>query len=127
MFYKKIPVAERMPELMKFVTTIDEANEHRVYRLTETGWNMRDPNGSNSPNNNLPITHWLEEIQFYDIEDVEERLGLIVDTFDNLIMSLSMDLPDNIHVVCLRESLPEVRNKVFAIFDSIITGSESSE
>ena len=61
MYYKKIAVAERLPDIGKFVTTIDEANEHRVYRLTEFGWNMRDADGTNSPNNNLPILYWLEE------------------------------------------------------------------
>jgi len=63
MYYKKISVKERLPKQGKFVTTIDEANEHRVYRLTEYGWNMRDLDGSNSPNNNLTITHWLEETE----------------------------------------------------------------
>lgn len=62
MYFKKVPLTERLPEQGKFVTTIDTANEHRVYRLTEYGWNMRDADGINSPNNNLEITHWLEEV-----------------------------------------------------------------
>ena len=61
MNFRAIPTLERMPELGKWVTTIDTAGEHRVYRLTEYGWNMRDLDGLNSPNNNLIITHWLEE------------------------------------------------------------------
>lgn len=62
MTYNKIAVKDRLPELGKWVTTIDEANEHRVYRLMEHGWNMRDADGINSPNNNLPILYWLEEV-----------------------------------------------------------------
>lgn len=60
MFFKAVPVTKRFPELGKWVTTIDTAGEHRVYRLMEHGWNMRDADADNSPNNNLPITHWLE-------------------------------------------------------------------
>ncbi len=62
MHFQKVSVKGRFPEPRKFVTTIDEAGEHRVYRLTEHGWNMRDMDGDYSPNNNLPITHWLEEV-----------------------------------------------------------------
>lgn len=61
--FKKVSIEDRLPEKNKFVTTIDEAGEHRVYRLTEHGWNMRDSDGTNSPNNNLKITHWLEEVE----------------------------------------------------------------
>nr|ARK13034.1 hypothetical protein A6C57_23345 [Fibrella sp. ES10-3-2-2] len=61
--FRKVDVAQRMPPMGAWVTTIDTANEHRVYRLTEHGWNMRDADGINSPNNNLPITHWLEPIE----------------------------------------------------------------
>ncbi len=61
MYFKKVSITEKEPPLNKFVTTIDEAGEQRVYRLTDYGWNMRDADGENSPCNNLPITHWLEE------------------------------------------------------------------
>lgn len=61
MVYRKISIHERLPELNKWVTTIDTDNQHRVYRLTKHGWNMRDTDGDNSPDNNLPITHWFEE------------------------------------------------------------------
>lgn len=69
MYYKKISVEERFPEIGKFVTTIDTDNQHRVYRLTEYGWNMRDADGINSPNNNLCITHWLEEVDLSEVID----------------------------------------------------------
>lgn len=68
MYYRKVAVTERLPEMMKFVTTIDSDNEQRVYRLTEYGWNMRDIDGDNSPNNNKPITYWLEEFTLSDVE-----------------------------------------------------------
>lgn len=75
--YRKVKVSERLPEIGKFVTTIDEAGEHRVYRLTEDGWNMRDADGIHSPNNNLAIIYWLEEFKNYGsvelIGSVEER------------------------------------------------------
>jgi hypothetical protein len=71
MYYKKISVKERQPQLNKFVTTIDVNNEHRIYRLTENGWNMRDSDGTNSPNNNLEIEYWLEEVS--DIDNNTEK------------------------------------------------------
>lgn len=112
--YRKVLVAERLPELMKFVTTIDEANEHRVYRLTEHGWNMRDADGDNSPNNNLQITHWLEEI-----EEVEE-LGGLIDSIDNLAHALQMrSLPAENHVEQMRQLLPEKVAKFKKVFIEI--------
>lgn len=62
MYFRTISVIERLPENGKWVTTIDEAGEHRVYRFTEGAWNMRDADGVNSPNNNLPIMYWLEQV-----------------------------------------------------------------
>jgi len=59
--YKEISVKEELPPLNKWVTTIDEAGNHRVYRRTENGWNMRDVNGIESPADDLEITHWLKE------------------------------------------------------------------
>ncbi len=70
MYYRKVAIADRLPEKMKFVTTIDSANEHRVYRLTEHGWNMRDADGAESPNNNLPMIYWLEE---YTLTNTEKK------------------------------------------------------
>lgn len=79
--YRKVKISERLPEVGKFVTTIDEAGEHRVYRLTEHGWNMRDVDGDNSPNNNLPIIFWLEEIKGYGSE---ELIGKVSERFKDL-------------------------------------------
>ena len=62
MIFKAISIKDELPPLNKFVTTIDEAGEHRVYRLTEHGWNMRDAAGINSPNDNLPILYWLKDV-----------------------------------------------------------------
>jgi hypothetical protein len=108
--YKKIDVLERLPELMKFVTTIDSSNEHRVFRLTKEGWNMRDADGDNSPNNNLRITHWLEEF------DDSENLGRAIDRICNLSEAINLDLPLHIHVDQLRKSLPEVARELKAGF-----------
>ena len=60
--YVAVPITERLPEIGKFVTTIDKNGQERVFRLTDNGWNMRDADGANSPNNNLEITHWLEKM-----------------------------------------------------------------
>ena len=79
--YRKVKVSERLPEAGKFVTTIDEAGEHKVYRLTEHGWNMRDADGDNSPNNNLPIIFWLEEIKEYGSEEI---IGKVSERFKEL-------------------------------------------
>ncbi len=78
-----------MPPLEKFVPTIDEAGEIIIYRLVELqhydlktkklvprqSWNMRDMRGDNTPNDNLPITHWLEEVEHevYDAIDTERQ------------------------------------------------------
>lgn len=78
--FLKIPVELKLPEEGKWVTTIDEAGEHRVYRLTEYGWNMRDADGVNSPNKNLKITHWLEEVEIFDpryyLKNIVEKNGI---------------------------------------------------
>ena len=73
MFYKKISVKDRLPEIGVFVVTIDVGGEMGIYRLTEYGWNMRDSSAFNSPNNNLEITHWLEEINEDSNEYVNEK------------------------------------------------------
>lgn len=111
--YRKVAVTERLPELNKFVTTIDTDNEHRVFRFTESGWNMRDSDGVNSPNNNLPITHWLEEI-----EEVEE-LGGLIDSVDNLAHALQLSLPAEMHVEQMRQLLPEKVEKLKKVFIEI--------
>lgn len=61
-FYRAIPLEEELPPINKYVITRDEDGEHIVYRRTEYGWNMRDTNGINTPNDNLKITHWLKEL-----------------------------------------------------------------
>ena len=60
--YKKVSILEELPPLNKFVFMLDEANEPFIYRLTEYGWNMRDVDGINTPNNNLPMKYWLKEV-----------------------------------------------------------------
>jgi hypothetical protein len=101
--YRKVDVTERLPKLMKFVTTIDTNNEHRVYRLTDHGWNMRDADADNSPNNNLPITHWLEEIQ----EIAVEKLGELIDSIDSLACALELPMSAFVHVQQMKILLPE--------------------
>lgn len=59
-FYRLVDVAEELPALGEWVTTIDEAGNHFVYRLTAEGWNLRDAPADNTPTDNLPITHWLD-------------------------------------------------------------------
>jgi hypothetical protein len=75
-FYRKVPVVERMPELDKFVPTIDDKGEIIIYRYVKSQiwnektkttepyffWNMRDMRGDNTPNDNQPIIYWLEEV-----------------------------------------------------------------
>jgi hypothetical protein len=72
MYFEKVSIENELPQIGKFVTTIDEANEQRVYRLVQVepiglSWNMRDADGINSPNNNLKITHWLKEVDLREI------------------------------------------------------------
>ncbi len=88
-FYRKVSVLERNPPLDKFVPTIDEKGEIIIYRLVEQQvwdgkkkksfpsqfWNMRDMHGDNTPYDNHPITHWLEEVEHevYDAVDSERK------------------------------------------------------
>ena len=111
--YRKVDVAERLPELMKFITTIDTDNEHRVYRFTDYGWNMRDANGDNSPNNNLPITHWLEEIE--ELED----LGQLIDSLDSLACGLELPLSAFVHLQQMKIILPEKVQELKDVFIEI--------
>jgi hypothetical protein len=75
---------------------------------------MRDADGDNSPNNNLPITHWLEEI-----EEVES-LGGLIDSIDNLAHALLMRaLPAEMHVEQMRQLLPEKVEKFKRVFVQI--------
>lgn len=60
--YQAISIKRELPPVGKFVTTIDTAGEQRVYRINEDKtWSMRDLDGSDSPNNNLPVIYWLKE------------------------------------------------------------------
>jgi hypothetical protein len=56
-----IAVADRFPPLNEFVPVIDEAGEIFIYRRTEEGWNMRDSQGTNTPNTNKAIIYWLDK------------------------------------------------------------------
>ena len=40
--------------------------------------------------------------------DKAEKLGQIIDRIDNLTYSLSMNLPEKMHIECMRESLPKI-------------------
>jgi hypothetical protein len=60
--FKKVSILQELPPVGQFVTTIDKDGQHRVYRMNgDKTWCMRDLDGRESPNNNLPITHWLKE------------------------------------------------------------------
>jgi hypothetical protein len=65
-------------------------NEHKDYYkkiilttdvdLIKDGWNMRDADGDNSPNNNLHIMFWLEEIYYGS----DELIGNVTKRFKDL-------------------------------------------
>jgi hypothetical protein len=102
--YRKVKVSERLPEVGKFVTTIDEAGEHRVYRLTEHGWNMRDSDGDNSPNNNLPIIFWLEEIKEYELANARELLIAFHKWQQKMWTSPNAEITENVVDVFLKSN-----------------------
>lgn len=60
--YKEVLLTERLPEMGVWVTMIDTEGNHRVYRRTEHGYNMRDSDGLMSPSNNLAFVCWLEKV-----------------------------------------------------------------
>ena len=68
-FFKVVNIEERKPPLMKFVPTIDDNGEIIMYRRTEHGYNMRDSEGTNSPNNNHKIVSWLEPLPLTAIRE----------------------------------------------------------
>lgn len=113
--YRKVDVTERLPELMKFVTTIDTDNEQRVYRLTDHGWNMRDACGDNSPNNNLPITHWLEEIE----ESAVEEFGQLIDSIESLSCALDLPMSAFVHLQQMKILLPKKVQELKDVFIEI--------
>lgn len=57
------PIKDKLPSEGVWVTTIDIADNERVYKYEKGAWIMRDANGINSPNNNVEITLWLERFQ----------------------------------------------------------------
>jgi hypothetical protein len=71
--FRKVKIEDRLPELNKWVTIIDEAEEHFVYRLTDIGWNMRDNDAINTPNNNRPLIYWLEEVDSLEAQERYEK------------------------------------------------------
>lgn len=113
--YRKISVADRLPEKNIFVTTIDTANEHIVYRLTDEGWSMRDGVGDNSPNNNLAITHWLEEIK----ESAVEELGQLIDSIESLACALELPMSAFVHLQQMKILLPEKVAELKKVFEDI--------
>lgn len=80
-YYKKISVKERLPKYDTYVPTIDSNGEIIIYKLneiliSETGlskhfWTMRDISGNDTPNDNLPILYWLEEVTSDDYNRCE--------------------------------------------------------
>lgn len=105
MYFEKVSIEKELPQIGKFVTTIDEANQQRVYRLVKVepiglSWNMRDTDGINSPNNNLKITHWLKEVDLSNIfayadsyAQLERKIeACYVDENDNEIDDDNIDL-----------------------------------
>jgi len=79
--YRKVKVSERLPDPMKWVTTIDSEGNHFVHRLTDYGWNMRDAGADNTPDTNYSIEYWLEEIK--QNEMVKDVVKLIKDSLDD--------------------------------------------
>lgn len=70
---RPVDVNNRLPEIDRFVLTIDEAGNQIIYKRTEYGWNMRDGIAANSPNNNLKITYWYEEIEIESLFPSDEK------------------------------------------------------
>ena len=68
--FRKVAIEDRLPELNKFVVLIDEAGEMIIYRRTDLGWQMRESNGINTPNNNLKLVYWLEEVEVPKNSDI---------------------------------------------------------
>lgn len=56
----------------------------------------------------MPKTKKIEENR----EELLDSLGRLVDTCENLMQSLTMQLPAHIHIQALRETMPEIRDTV---------------
>lgn len=53
------------------------------------------------------------------MDDKLEKLGRIIDGIDNLAHALQLPLPDNMHIECLRSSLPEKVEELKKVFIEI--------
>jgi len=45
-------------------------------------------------------------------KEQKEQIGEVIDRLENLICALTMAIPDNIHVECLKETLPEIKEQL---------------
>jgi hypothetical protein len=52
-------------------------------------------------------------------EQALERMGQLIDKLDSIGMSMQMPVPAEIHLKALRESVPEIRNEIRAIYDQL--------
>ncbi len=52
-------------------------------------------------------------------EHALERMGQLIDQLDNIGMSMQIPMPPEIHLKALRESVPEIRSEVRAIYDQL--------
>jgi hypothetical protein len=69
--YKIISIEKEYPPVGEFVTTIDEAGKHRVYKMNkDKTWTMRDYDGVDSPPNNLKIAQWLKKCDRGDFIEI---------------------------------------------------------
>ncbi len=60
--FRKVLVSERLPEINKFVATIDEAGDMRMFKRTESGWALQDFPETNYTKGNYDPVYWLEEV-----------------------------------------------------------------
>jgi hypothetical protein len=70
--YVPVLISERLPDLYEFVPVVDDAGEIIMYQRTEEGWNMRDAEGTNTPDNNRPLVYWLSK-KYINFEKTEFR------------------------------------------------------
>ena len=72
MYLKKVPTSERMPEIGKWVTAIDQDGQSTYCSKAKVGWTIQD----GAPVPPKEFTHWLEDVGKIEVTTPKIACGL---------------------------------------------------
>ena len=99
--YIKTPISTP-PPIGEWVVVIDQEDNMFIARFTSFEVNYRDLSGTNTPSNNIALTHWLKKV------DEHEEFGQRIDQLENYIFAMNMPLSPEMHVDQMKKGLGEV-------------------